>query len=271
MHFLLSLFVGAFFSITLHSKPLIFGIVPQQSTMGILKEWKPFIDYLQKTTGETIVLKTERSIPEFEKVLYRGGYDIAYINPSHYVTAHQKQGYMAKVRDQKNLVGILVVRKDSGITNIADMRGKQFLFPAPGAFAATLVNKYELLADYQINVEASKKFRYVNSHDSVYKGVARGIGDVGGGIERTFNDLNDEETKASLVIVHRTKSYPSHPFAFSPNVTQQMQVKIIKALLEAPDELLASLKMKHLVEINDSEYNSVRSMMKVLPKTRDEG
>lgn len=269
MNFLLPLFVGAFFSMTLYSKPLIFGVVPQQSTIGILKEWKPFIDYLEKTTGETIVLKTERSIPEFEKVLYRGGYDIAYINPSHYVSAHQRQGYMAKVRDQKNLVGILVVRKDSGITDTAGTKGKQFLFPASGSFAATMMNKYELLTDYQINVDASERFRYVNSHDSVYKGVARGIGDVGGGIERTFNDLDDEETKASLVIIHRTKPYPSHPFAFSPKVAQQVQVKIIKALLQAPDELLVSLKMKHLIEINDSEYNSVRTMLKVLPKARD--
>lgn len=30
-------------------------------------------------------------------------------------------------------------------------------------------------------------------HDSVYKGVARGIGDIGGGIEEHFDALEDNE------------------------------------------------------------------------------
>lgn len=268
MHFLLLFFLSTIASLPLYSNPLVFGVVPQQSPLELMKTWKPLIDYLAKTTGEEIVLKIERSIPEFEKNLYQGNYDIAYMNPSHYVIAHHKKGYLAKVRDQKNLVGILVVRKDSGITSIADMKGKQFLFPASGAFAATMINKYELLIEHKINIESDKKFRYVNSHDSVYKGVARGIGDVGGGIERTFNDLNDQESKSALVIVHKTKPYPSHPFAFHPTLPQETQQKITKALLNTPNTLLIALNMKHLIEINHSEYSRVQSMIKLSPKMR---
>lgn len=269
MRFLLLFILSTFVSITLYCKPLVFGVVPQQSPLELIKAWKPLIDYLEKTTGEKIVLKIERSIPEFEKNLYQGNYDIAYMNPSHYVIAHQKKGYLAKVRDQKNLVGILVVRKDSGIASISDMKGKQFLFPAAGAFAATMITKYELLVDHNINIESNEKFRYVNSHDSVYKGVARGIGDVGGGIDRTFNDLNDDETKSSLMIVYKTKSYPSHPFAFHPALSKEKQEKIAKALLKTPDSLLTALNIKHLVEINNTEYASVQTMIKILPKTRE--
>jgi phosphonate transport system substrate-binding protein len=266
MHFLLFFFLSTFVSFTLSAQPLIFGVVPQQSPLELVKAWKPFTDYLEKATGEKIVLKIERSIGEFEKNLYQGNYDIAYMNPSHYVIAHQKKGYVAKVRDQKNLVGILVVRKDSGIANISDMKGKQFLFPASGAFAATMINKYELLIDHSINIESNEKFRYVNSHDSVYKGVARGLGEIGGGIERTFNDLNDEETKSSLIIIRRTKPYPSHPIAFHPMLPQETQQKITQALLNTPDSLLIALNMKHLIEINHAEYSSVQSMIKILPK-----
>lgn len=265
MRFLLLVLLSTFSSITLYSKPLVFGVVPQQSPLELIKAWKPLIDYLEKSTGETIILKLECSIPEFEKNLYQGKYDIAYMNPAHYVIAHQKKGYLSKVRDQKNLVGILVVRKDSGITSISDMKGKQFLFPASGAFAATMINKYELLIEHKINIESDEKFRYVNSHDSVYKGVARGIGEVGGGIERTFNDLNDKETKSSLIIVRKTKPYPSHPFAFHPTLPQETQQKITHALLKAPDTLLMALSMKHLIEINPSEYTRVQTMIKTLP------
>ena len=43
------------------------GIVPQQSPLHLIKEWSPVVEYLKKETGEEVVLKIERSIPEFEK------------------------------------------------------------------------------------------------------------------------------------------------------------------------------------------------------------
>jgi len=126
------------------------------------------------------------------------------MNPYHYVVAHKQQKYIAKVRATKNIIGILVTNKDSDITDVSMTKGKMFLFPTPNAFAATLLIKYELLNDYNINIDNKEKFLYVNSHDSVYKGVSRGIGDIGGGIQRTFNNLSDKNAKNSVTIQHPT-------------------------------------------------------------------
>lgn len=90
----------------------------------------------------------------------------------------------------------LVVNKNSNLNNIIDIKDKNFLFASANAFAATLLTKYELSKKYNIYIDKNKTFTYVNSHDSVYKGIARGIGDVGGGIERTFNALDDMEVKS---------------------------------------------------------------------------
>lgn len=269
MKLFLLMVVNILFLTALFGENLTFGIVPQQSPMKLMQDWKPIVDYLEKATGDKITLKVERSIPEFEKILYSGGYDIAYMNPYHYVVAHKKQGYNANVRDEKNLIGILVVRKESGISDISMLKGKQFLFPSPDAFAATLVNKYELFKKYGINVEHGEKFRYVNSHDSVYKGVSRGVGDVGGGVQRTFDDLNDIKAKESLIIIYKTKAYPSHPFAMKPSMLDKTKTKLAKAFLEMPVEFLNSLSMKHLIEAKDSDYDSVRDISKVLPIDKD--
>lgn len=269
MKLFLLMVVNILFLTALFGENLTFGIVPQQSPMKLMQDWKPIVDYLEKATGDKIILKVERSIPEFEKILYSGGYDIAYMNPYHYVVAHKKQGYSASVRDEKNLIGILVVRKESGISDISMLKGKQFLFPSPDAFAATLVNKYELFKKYGINVEHGEKFRYVNSHDSVYKGVSRGVGDVGGGVQRTFDDLNDIKAKESLIIIYKTKAYPSHPFAMKPSMSDKTKTKLAKAFLEMPVEFLNSLSMKHLIEAKDSDYDSVRDISKVLPIDKD--
>lgn len=240
------------------------GIVPQQSPFHLMKVWKPVVAYLEKETGEEITLKIERSIPSFEKVLYNNGYDIAYMNPYHYVVANKKHAYIATVRANKNIVGILVSNKKNGFKDVSMTKEKTFLFPAPYAFAATLLVKYELLNKYGINIDAQKNFRYVNSHDSVYKGVSRGIGDVGGGIERTFNNLNDKEAKDSLLILYKTKTYPSHPFAYKSSMSKNLQEKFTKAFLNMPKKLLNSLSINQIVKTNDAEYDIVRDISKKL-------
>lgn len=262
-----AVFIFAFLTMfsPLGAKELVVGVVPQQSPMELMKDWQPVITYLENKTGEKVVLKIERSIPEFEKVLYSGGYDIAYMNPYHYVVAHKRAGYAAAIRDEKNTVGILVVRKDSGINDVNMLKGKSFLFPAPDAFAATLLTKYELLKKYGIDVNKEKNYRYVNSHDSVYKGVARNIGEVGGGIERTFQNLDDKETRDSLLILYKTKSYPSHPFAFHPSVSPKVKSKFAEAILQLPQEQLNQLGMKRLKEVDDAEYDTVRDIAVALP------
>lgn len=269
MKYVITILFHTFFVSTLLAKVLTFGVVPQQSPIDLIKDWQPIITYLENSTGEKIILKVERSIPEFEKVLYSGGYDIAYMNPYHYVVAHKRQGYEAQVRDEKNLVGILVIRKNSGINDVSMLKGKAFLFPAPDAFAATLLTKYELLKKYGIDVNKEKKYRYVNSHDSVYKGVARNIGDVGGGIERTLQNLDEKETRESLSIIYKTRSYPSHPFAFIPSMPEKLKVKMTKAILEMPAEFVSALSMKHLKEINDAEFESVRDITEALPSMHE--
>ncbi|QOY50929.1 phosphate/phosphite/phosphonate ABC transporter substrate-binding protein [Candidatus Sulfurimonas baltica] len=252
------LVISYFFSMNLYAITL--GVVPQQSPLKLMKVWAPIAQYLKKETGIDVTLKIESSITKFERVLYSGGYDIAYMNPYHYVVAHKKKGYLAKVKAHKNIVGILVTRKDSAIQTTQDCKNKIFLFPAPNAFAATLVTKYELLKFFNIELNEEKKFLYVNSHDSVYKGVARGIGDVGGGIERTFENLNDKVTKNSLNILYKTKGYPSHPFAFKPSLKEETIKKMSKAILNMPNGLLNKLSIKKMIKTDDSQYNIIRDI-----------
>ena len=184
------LILSVLFTSILLAKPLVFGVVPQQSPQKLYKAWNPFIYYLSKKAGVEIVFKTEKSIPAFEKALYGGAYDIVYSNPYHYTIAHNLQNHNAVVRFDKQIVGILLAKKESSIKTLQDVKNKEFLFPAPKAFAATILPKYDVLNKLSYDIDKSKSLRYVNSHDSVYLGIQRGIGEVGGGIMRTFNKVS---------------------------------------------------------------------------------
>ncbi|MDB2563007.1 phosphate/phosphite/phosphonate ABC transporter substrate-binding protein, partial [Sulfurimonas sp.] len=251
----LLVFIITFIS-SLHAD-IIMGVVPQQSPLKLLKAWSPIAQYLSEKTGEKVIFKTETSITKFEKVLYSGGYDFAYMNPYHFVVAHQTQGYTANIRAYKNIKGILVMKKGLGIEKIKD-KDNIFLFPAPNAFAATLLTKYDLIQKFGVDLKTLNKARYVNSHDSVYKGISRNFGDIGGGIERTYNTLTDKQTKESLNIVHTTKAYPSHPFAFKATMNKEKKERIIHALLNIDASYLKRLKIKKLKTIDNSEYDIIK-------------
>ncbi len=240
-----------------HAKSLVFGVVPQQSPQKMYKTWSPIVKYLSKETGLQITFKTENSIPKFEKELYAGKYDIAYSSPYHYILAHEKTGHDAVVRFDKMIVGILVAKKQSEINSLDDVIDKQFLFPAPMAFAATILTKYEVLNKKNYSIEQSRKFKYVNSHDSVYLGVQRGIGDIGGGIVRTFNKFKEKE---NLKIIYKTDKYPSHPISISSSLDKKDFEKIKTALLKMPKKLSQAVNPKPLKQTSDAEYDVVKQL-----------
>lgn len=248
-----------FFTLLAYGDTYTFGIVPQQSPAKLIQSWQPIADYLSEKSGHTVVLKIEKSIPEFEKNLYEGAYDFAYMNPYHYVVANKKHGYLPYIRSQDMLQGILVA-KDEKILETRPICQNLFLFPAPDALAATILAKYELSEKYGVDFEKECKYLYVNSHDSVYKGVARDIGDIGGGINRTFQNLKDQDTKSKLHIIYKTNLYPSHPIAFHPRVSNEIKEQFTTLLLNIPSSLLEPLSIQKFITTDNAEYESVHKL-----------
>ena len=247
------------FTSVLFSQEITLGVVPQQNPLELSKKWLQITNYLSEKTGIKVVFKTEKSIQIFEEKFVEGQYDIAFMNPYHFIVANKQQNYSAFVRSKNDIVGIILGKKDKEF-NVNNLKGTTFLFPSPNAFAATLLTKYELKEKYNFDIDKESKVIYVNSHDSVYKGVARGIGDFGGGIIRTFDNFKDAEDKDKIEIVYKTKPYPSHPFASHPRVSKEIVEKISKAIIEMPVELKDLLSIKEFIRTTTSEYDVIKNI-----------
>ena len=242
------------------STELTIGIVPQQSPLKLSKKWLKVTDYLYKETGIKIIFKTEKSINKFENELYKGVYDLSYMNPYHFIIANKKQEYSAFVRADKDIIGIIVSKEKEVDFSVDNLAGKTFLFPAPNAFAATLLPKFELKNKLNFDIDKKAKVLYVNSHDSVYKGISREIGYLGGGIIRTYNNLQNESDKDKLHIVYKTNSYPSHPIASHPRVDKKLVKKIQTAFLNMPDEIKKVLSIKNFKITDNKEFDIIKNI-----------
>jgi phosphonate transport system substrate-binding protein len=169
------------------NKPLIFGVVPQQSPSKLARKWLPLLKFISEQAGVDLQFATAPDIPTFEKRLAQGHYDIAYMNPYHYVVLSEQVGFKALVREQdKKIQGIIVAIKNSEIDKLEALSSQTIAFPAPSAFAATLVPKANL-AQQGINFQSE----YVNSHDGVYRNIVASRLVAGSGIMRTFSALPD--------------------------------------------------------------------------------
>lgn len=254
------LFLFFYTALSCAQPSLSFAIVPQQSASKLAKLWTPIVNEISQQSGIAIHFATAADIPTFEKRLAAGEYDIAYMNPYHYVVFNDSTGYqaIAKARD-KRIKGILVVPKNSEITSLNDLQKSTLAFPAPAAFAATILTQADLTGE-QVDFTPA----YVSSHDSVYRAVAKGIYPAGGGVIRTFKNVAPE-IRSQLQILWTTKGYTPHAIAVHPRIKKEDVQKLQQALIAmdkqtAGKELLSSIKIKGFSKAIDSDWNDVRAL-----------
>ena len=235
-----------------------FGVVPQQAATRLAQMWVPLLQRLQVLSGVPLQFATAKDIPTFEQGLAAGRYDFAYMNPFHFVVFNAAPGYRALARDRdQRLKGIMVVVKEAPYTALEDLANQELVFPAPGAFAASILTRAELERR-----GIPFQTRFVASHDSVYLNVAGGHFAAGGGISRTLEALNPE-VRGQLRVLWETPGFTPHAIAVSPGVAEQDARAVGQALLTLADEapeLLANAALGPVTLAKDSDWDDIRAL-----------
>ncbi len=237
-----------------------FGVVPQHKAADLAARWTPLLRHLSRKTGVRFEFRTARDISTFEQRLARGEFDVAYMNPFHYTVFHRQPGYRAFAREKSSgLRGVLVVRDDASYRRLEDLSGQTLAFPAPGAFAASLIPRAQLRA---AGVRVNAKF--VVSHDSVYYGVANGLFAAGGGIPDTLDKLAPA-VRAKLRVLWTSPAYTPHAIAAHPRVPAEVLAALRDAMLVIGRDpqgmrLLDALGFEGLVTVTDEEYDPIRQL-----------
>lgn len=241
-------------------RTLTVGIVPQQSASELARVWIPVLGALSERAGLSLRFATAPDIPAFEKRLAAGAYDVAYMNPYHYSVFAQKPGYVAFAKEKgRRLRGLVVVRKDSTIKDMKELAGQQIAFPAPAAFAATVLVRAEF---ERMGVPITPVF--VKSHESVYLNVAQRQIGAGGGITRTLQTM-DAPVRDELRVLWQTKDYTPHAFAAHPRVPADDLQALRAAMLTADSDpkmrsVLEGIGFKGFEVAQDAEWNDVRAL-----------
>lgn len=236
-----------------------FAVTPQFEQRKLMAIWMPIVEAVEKRSGLSLKLTSMISVPEFEKELAKSTFDFVYCNPYSIIKSVPDPGYIPLVRDSAPLRGILLVRKDSVYTRLADLEKKTVAFPSPNAIGASLLMRADLARLHHVTINPM----YVKTHSSVYLHVVNGLADAGGGVETTLQE-QEPAVKDALRIIYTTREFPSLPVAANPRVPKADREKVRAALLElsaTPEgkELFARVPMQNPVATSPDDYAPMRA------------
>ncbi len=156
-------------------KEYIVGIHPLHNPKRLFEIYGPILELIGGRIPQAeFKLEASRNYEEFDKKLYSRHFDLAMPNPYQTVNALQ-YGYrvFGKMADDQDFCGIILVRKDSGIREVADLKGKAVAYPAKTALAATMLPQY-YLQTHGIDVNTDIENLYVGSQESSIMNVLLG-------------------------------------------------------------------------------------------------
>jgi phosphonate transport system substrate-binding protein len=115
-------------------EPVSFGVISHRSPTLTAQYWNPILRYVSEKSGVPLQLKVAKTGPEHSAMVGRGEFDFLYSNHN-FIKGIDAAGYKVFARPIEAAVkGEIVVLSDSPIRSLADLQGKEIVFPHGAAF-----------------------------------------------------------------------------------------------------------------------------------------
>lgn len=149
----------------------VVGVHPLHNPARLFESYAPIIDVLnQRIPDVTFILEASRNYDEYERKLDAGYYDLALPNPYQTIKALERDyRVFGKMSDDEVFRGLILVRRDSDIDEVSDLKGRTISFPAPTALAAAMLPQAFLhrhglaLKDYEAKYVGSQESSIMNA------------------------------------------------------------------------------------------------------------
>ena len=213
--------------------------------------------------------------------LAAGQLDCAMLNPLGYVLGRQRYPIEVILRVMRNgsteYRGQIIASVDSGIKTVEDLKGHTFAFVDQVSTSGHLYPRVLMLKNgIDIMKDIKNRPIFAGSHDKVAIDVMHGTVDAGA----TFNDVRTRvsekfpEVMKKTMIVALTDPIPNENFCVTADLDPAFKEKLKRALMEISRGVKDGMEIKkpllemddidELIPASDTDYNSVREMIKNL-------
>jgi phosphonate transport system substrate-binding protein len=247
----------------------LFGVHPLHNPQRLYDVFGPMMDYLsEQIPGVRFKLEASRNYAAYDEKLYAGKFHFSLPNPFQTINAIDK-GYrvFAKMGDDENFRGIILVRRDSGINQVSDLKGKAVSYPAPTALAATMIPQH-YLQTHGVDVMRDLDNRYVGSQESSVMNVYLKQTAAAATRPAPWLALAKErpELNQELQVIWETAPLINNALVVLPEVPAEITQKVHDLIvnLHTHDhgrEILKPMELSRFETATNSSYDVVRAFM----------
>jgi phosphonate transport system substrate-binding protein len=247
---------------------LTFVVHPFDTPTRLYARFRPLCDYLSSALGRPVVLRVASTYEEQIEHIAEGKADLAYIGPTPYVRAHDRYAPVrllaAEAENGKaSYQSVIVVRTDSPVRQLADLRNRTVAFGADKSFSSFYIPRL-MLQNAGVRLSDLKNYAYLGRHERVALAVLHKDFDAGG----LRLEMAQQYLDRGLRIVTTSDPLPPHAIVASPKLAEPLAETVQKALIWPTPRGREAFKALgdevSFVTITDKEYDLAREVVRRL-------
>ena len=252
------------------------GFVPLKNSEKLVEDLKPISDYLSERLGVKVEAFTASNYIGVVEGIGSGSVDFGIIPPFSALLA-QKQSNAKPILTSKGKTGKpgytaeLYVRKDSGIKNLQDVKGKKVAFVDPSS-SSGYIYPGAMLVEAGLNLEKDISYQFSGGHDKSLQLLLNKDVDV----IATFDGVEDRyakdfpQAKTDIQKLATSDMIPGIMVTVSSKMDKDLQDKLEKALRDIENdpklkELFTKMfSITGFTDVDQEAYKKVEATAKVM-------
>ena len=164
---------------TLAQQVLRVTTIPEEAATEQVRKFGPITKYLERTVGMKVEFVPVNDYPAAVEALVNKQVELVWFGGFTHVQAQIRSGgkiiaIAQREEDDNKFRSVFITQKDSGITKLSDLKGKEFSFGSQSSTSGHFMPRFNLL---KAGVDPDKDFKrvaYSGAHDATIASVVSG-------------------------------------------------------------------------------------------------
>jgi phosphonate transport system substrate-binding protein len=251
--------------------PLTIGIFPRRSADVTEKMFAPLVQHIAQQLNRKVRLETAPDFATFWQKVARKRYDLVHYNQYHYLRSSADFGYQVILKNEEfghdRIAAAIVVRKDSNIRELTDLKGKIIAFGGGKKAMISYIAATDLLREAGLNKgDYFEQFSLTppKAVMAAYfrQSTAAGAGNYVLDLPKLRKEIDADE----MMYLAISPAYAHLPWAtsekVSPTLRKQLQ-QILSSLKSSTTgrQILKQAGLTNLKLATDDEYDPLRKIV----------
>jgi phosphonate transport system substrate-binding protein len=243
--------------------------IPEEAASEQIRKFAPMTKYLEKSLGMKVEFTPVNDYPAAVEALVNKQVDLVWFGGFTHVQAQIRSGGkvvpIAQREEDTKFRSVFIAQKNSGITKLADLKGKQFSFGSQSSTSGSLMPRNFLL-EAGIDPERDfKRIAYSGAHDATIASVVSGRVDAAALDITVWNKFVTEKKvdTTKVDVFYTTPPFFNYNWSVHADMPVALRDRITKALLalsaDNPDgkEILGLARATRYIPTKPENYKGL--------------